>query len=72
MVGYAYAVPYRPRLAYRFTVEDSIYIEAAHTGRGLGRLLLAAVIEAFELNGADGGGDWRQRQRRVDWAACEF
>ena len=51
VVGYAYAVPYRPRLAYRFTVEDSIYIEAAHTGRGLGRLLLAAVIEACELNG---------------------
>jgi phosphinothricin acetyltransferase len=51
VVGYAYAVPYRPRLAYRFTVEDSIYIDVAHTGRGLGRLLLAAVIEACELNG---------------------
>lgn len=51
VVGYAYAVPYRPRLAYRFTVEDSIYIDAAHTGHGLGRLLLAAVIEACERNG---------------------
>jgi L-amino acid N-acyltransferase YncA len=51
VAGYAYAVPYRPRLAYRFTVENSIYIDAAHTGRGLGRLLLAAVIEACELNG---------------------
>jgi L-amino acid N-acyltransferase YncA len=51
VVGYAYAVPYRARLAYRFTVEDSIYIAAAHTGRGWGRLLLAAVIEACELNG---------------------
>jgi L-amino acid N-acyltransferase YncA len=46
VVGYAYAVPYRPRPAYRFTVEDSIYIHPAHTGRGLGRLLLAEVIEA--------------------------
>ena len=51
VVGYAYAVPYRPRLAYRFTVEDSIYIDQRHIGRGLGRRLLAAVIGACELNG---------------------
>jgi L-amino acid N-acyltransferase YncA len=51
VVGYAYAVSYRPRPAYRFTVEDSIYIHPAHTGRGLGRLLLAAVIEACEQAG---------------------
>jgi phosphinothricin acetyltransferase len=51
VVGYAYAVPYRPRLAYRFTVEDSIYIHPEHLGRGVGRLLLAAVIEACEQSG---------------------
>lgn len=51
VLGYAYAVPYHPRPAYRFTVEDSIYIHPAHAGRGLGRLLLAAVIEACEQAG---------------------
>ena len=51
VVGYAYAVPYRPRPAYRFTVEDSIYIHPGQTGRGLGRLLLAAVVEACEQAG---------------------
>jgi phosphinothricin acetyltransferase len=45
VVGYAYASPYRTRSAYRFTVEDSIYIDAAETGRGLGRALLAELID---------------------------
>jgi phosphinothricin acetyltransferase len=44
-IGYAYAGPYRPRSAYRFTVEDSIYLDPAATGRGIGRVLLAAVID---------------------------
>ena len=44
--GYAYAVPYRNRPAYRFTVEDSVYLAADARGRGVGRLLLDAVIEA--------------------------
>jgi L-amino acid N-acyltransferase YncA len=44
-VGYAYAGPYRPRSAYRFTVEDSIYLDPGATGRGIGRALLSAVIE---------------------------
>ncbi|HTR64252.1 MAG TPA: GNAT family N-acetyltransferase [Terriglobales bacterium] len=52
VLGYAYAVPYRPRPAYRFTVEDSIYIHPDHIGRGLGRSLLAALIEACERWGA--------------------
>ena len=37
MLGYAYAGPLRPRSAYRFTLEDSIYLDPAATGRGLGR-----------------------------------
>ncbi|HEY1260957.1 MAG TPA: GNAT family N-acetyltransferase [Stellaceae bacterium] len=45
VVGYAYASPYRTRSAYRFTVEDSIYIDAAEIGRGHGRALLARLIE---------------------------
>ncbi len=45
VLGYAYAGPFRPRPAYRFVVEDSIYIDADARGRGLGRLLLSALIE---------------------------
>jgi len=45
LLGYAYAGPYRPRSAYRFTVEDSIYLAPSATGRGIGSLLLGAVIE---------------------------
>lgn len=44
-LGYAYAGPFRPRPAYRFIVEDSIYISPAAQGRGLGALLLARLIE---------------------------
>ena len=44
IAGYAYAGPYRPRSAYRFTVEDSIYLDPAFQGRGLGRALLARLI----------------------------
>lgn len=43
--GFAYAAPYRARSAYRFTVEDSIYVAPGAAGQGLGRLLLAQVIE---------------------------
>jgi L-amino acid N-acyltransferase YncA len=45
LVGYAYAAPFRARSAYRFTVEDSIYIAPDAIGRGIGRMLLAALIE---------------------------
>jgi L-amino acid N-acyltransferase YncA len=45
VLGYCYAGPYRPRIGYRYTLEDSIYIEAGEVGRGLGRRLLAAVVE---------------------------
>ena len=46
IVGYAYAGPYRPRLAYRHTVEDSIYVRADRQGSGIGRLLMPALIDA--------------------------
>ncbi len=52
VAGYAYAGPYRPRLAYRFTVEDSIYVHPEFVGGGLGRLLLSRLIEFCETNGA--------------------
>jgi L-amino acid N-acyltransferase YncA len=45
VLGYCYAGPYRSRSAYRFTLEDSIYIDKAEVGRGLGRALLATVLD---------------------------
>ena len=46
--GYAYAGPYRARPAYRWTVEDSVYMAPTMYRRGIGRALLAALIEAAE------------------------
>ncbi len=45
IVGYCYAGPYRARIGYRFSLEDSIYIDAGEVGRGIGRALLARVLE---------------------------
>ena len=46
VAGYAYAAPWKTRPAYRYTVEDSIYLAPGWTGRGLGRLLLDALLAA--------------------------
>jgi L-amino acid N-acyltransferase YncA len=51
LVGYAYAGPYRSRPAYRFTVEDSVYVARSAQGRGIGRALLSAVVDAAEARG---------------------
>jgi L-amino acid N-acyltransferase YncA len=51
VVGYAYANAYRTRPAYRFTVEDSVYIAPESQGKGVGRLLLKALIEASTARG---------------------
>jgi L-amino acid N-acyltransferase YncA len=51
LAGYAYAGPYRPRRAYRFSVEDSIYIDPGGQRRGVGRALLEHLIEACERRG---------------------
>jgi L-amino acid N-acyltransferase YncA len=48
ILGYAYAGPYRPRAAYRSTVEDSVYVAPDAQGRGVGRTLLQAVIAECE------------------------
>jgi L-amino acid N-acyltransferase YncA len=45
VLGYSYARAYRPRPAYRFTVEDSVYIAPTAQRRGIGRALLALLIE---------------------------
>jgi L-amino acid N-acyltransferase YncA len=44
VAGYALAGPWRPKPAYRHTVEDSVYLAPEHTGRGLGGLLLRALL----------------------------
>ena len=54
VVGYAYATPYRPRPAYRHTVEDSVYVKTGRGGLGIGGKLLAALVERCAAAG------WRQ------------
>lgn len=54
IVGYSYATAYRPRAAYRHTIEDSVYVEYGFHGCGIGALLLKALIERCEA------GPWRQ------------
>ena len=49
--GYAYAGPFRTRAAYRFTVEDSVYVAEAARGQGLGKALLQAIIAECEGQG---------------------
>ncbi|TAJ83693.1 GNAT family N-acetyltransferase [Reyranella sp.] len=46
VVGYAYAVPFRKRPAYRYAVKHSIYVHSEHLHSGIGRLLLPALIDA--------------------------
>ena len=54
VVGYAYASSYRARPAYRFCIEDSVYVADGLAGQGVGSALLKALIEACER------GPWRQ------------
>ena len=51
IAGYAYASPYRPRPAYRYTVEDSVYVARFAHRQGVGRALLGAVIERATARG---------------------
>ena len=51
VAGYAYAGPYRPRPAYRFTVENSIYLAPASHRRGIGIQLLQRLIAECEARG---------------------
>ena len=51
VVGYGYATLYRPRPAYRFTVEDSVYVRDGMGGLGIGQALLNMLIERCEADG---------------------
>jgi L-amino acid N-acyltransferase YncA len=54
ILGFAYAAAYRSRPAYRFSIEDSVYVADAVRGRGIGSALLGELIARCE------GGPWRQ------------
>jgi phosphinothricin acetyltransferase len=54
VVGYSYASAYRPRPAYRYAIEDSVYVADGLAGRGIGAALLAALVARCEV------GPWRQ------------
>ncbi|OZB16240.1 MAG: GNAT family N-acetyltransferase [Hyphomonas sp. 34-62-18] len=54
VIGFCYASPYRSRSAYKYTVEDSIYVSDAFGGRGVGSALLSHLIARCEA------GPWRQ------------
>ncbi|MBI1218502.1 MAG: GNAT family N-acetyltransferase [Rhodobacteraceae bacterium] len=54
VVGYSYATTYRPRSAYRHTIEDSVYVADGMGGRGVGFALLQVLIARCET------GHWRQ------------
>lgn len=51
VVGYAYAVPFRKRPAYRYVVKNSIYVHHEHLHAGVGRRLLAGLIDACGAHG---------------------
>jgi len=59
VAGYAYATLYRPRSAYRHTVEDSVYVAQGMAGRGIGVALLSALITRCEA------GPWRQMMATI-------
>lgn len=51
VLGYAYAGPFRERAAYRYTVEDSVYVKNGLVGQGIGRALLGELIRRAETAG---------------------
>ncbi|HEY9460002.1 MAG TPA: GNAT family N-acetyltransferase [Paralcaligenes sp.] len=54
LIGYCYAAPYRPRIAHRYTIENSIYLAEDQTGKRFGGALLEELIKRCER------GPWRQ------------
>jgi L-amino acid N-acyltransferase YncA len=65
VLGYSYASPWKPKNAYRYTVEDAVYVAPGHGGQGLGTMLLGALLDSCQRAGiqqviaviADGNGN---------------
>jgi phosphinothricin acetyltransferase len=76
VLGYAHASAYRTRPGYRFTVEDSVYIDPRHVGRGFGRRLLTRLIGECERRGHRQMlaviGDWANTPSIELHRACGF
>ncbi|WP_170026481.1 GNAT family N-acetyltransferase [Planctomonas sp. JC2975] len=51
ILGYALATPWKQKKAYRYTVENSIYLGQASTGKGLGKVLMQALLDASKAAG---------------------
>jgi phosphinothricin acetyltransferase len=51
ILGYAYVYPWKEKAAYRFTVENSIYLGPASTGKGLGKVLMQELIDRSKARG---------------------
>lgn len=51
VLGFAYASPFRLRAAYRYTVEDSVYVAPQAVGRGVGKAVLSGVLDACQAFG---------------------
>lgn len=51
VLGYAYVAPWKPKAAYRFTVENSIYLGPASTGKGIGTALMAELLPRAKAAG---------------------
>ena len=66
VVGYAYAVPFRKRPAYRYRVKHSIYVHNAHLHRGIGRQLMTAADRRLRGGGLPADDRlYRRRQRSL-------
>lgn len=50
VLGYAYATKFRERVAYRFTVESTVYVDPAHFGKGIGKQLYSVLIDQLKTN----------------------
>jgi phosphinothricin acetyltransferase len=61
VLGYSYAGPFHPRSAYRYTLEDTIYLHPQARGRGLGTILLGALLDRCEAVGC------RQMMSLIHW-----
>ena len=51
ILGYAYVYPWKEKAAFRYTVENSIYLGPASTGKGLGKVLLGELITRSKAAG---------------------